>query len=203
MSVFTLVAISFERYGAVSKPLATYSNSTPKKATKILCGVWLLSLLPVIPSLCGTRYTAIENRSSVGAHCAISFFTTGLIWKIFYILIFVIQFILPLSFMMIFFVKTLQTLQEQIKNLGVLLNSQIGALHLIKQREKTLFTIVIVIASFFSLWTPSQIVFKLYQFDIVTSWNSTTTQVTVVLCFLSRCVNPVRYNMFDLSRGIT
>ena len=193
VSIFTLVAISFERYAAVCKPLATYSNSSPMKAKKILCAVWLLSLLPVLPTLYGTRYTATENPSSVGAHCTVSLFTTGVFWNILYNLIFVIQFILPLSFMIFCFVKTLKTLQEQIKNLGVIENSQIGALHLIKQREKTLFTIVIVVASFFSLWTPNQIVFKLYQFNIETSWNSTTMQVTVVLCFLSCCVNPVIY----------
>ena len=193
VSIFTLVAISFERYAAVCKPLATYSNSTPKKAKKILCGVWLLSILPVIPTLYGTRYTTKEKASSVGAHCTVTLFTNGVSWNILYNLIFVMQFILPLTFMIICFVKTQKGLQRQIKNLGLIENSQIEALRLVKQREKTLFTIVIVVASFFILWTPNQIVFKLYQFHIETSWNSNIMQVTVVLCFLSCCVNPVIY----------
>ena len=193
VSIFTLVAISFERYAAVCKPLATYSNSTPKKAKKILCGVWLLSILPVIPALYGTRYTTKEKSSSIGAHCTVTLFTTGVFWNVLYNLIFVMQFILPLTFMMFCFVKTQKALQRQIKNLGVIENSQTGTLHLIKQRQKTLFTIVIVVASFFSLWTPNQIVFKLYQFNIETSWNSNIMQVTLVLCFLSCCVNPVIY----------
>ena len=193
VSIFTLVAISFERYAAVCKPLATYSNSTPKKAKKILCGVWLLSFLPVIPSLYGTRYTTAEKHSSIGAHCFVTLFTTNVFWNILCNLIFIVQFLLPLAFMMFYFVKTLKALQRQIKNIEVMENSQIGALQLIKQREKTLFTIVIVAASFFSLWTPNQIVFKLYQIHVVTSWNSTIMQVTIVLCFLSCCVNPIIY----------
>ena len=193
VSIFTLVALSFERYAAVCKPLTTYANSSPKKAKKILCGVWLLSFLPVIPSLFGTRYTTKEKRSSIGAHCNVTLFTTGVSWNILCNLIFVIQFILPLAFMIFCFVKTLKALQRRIKNLEVMGNSQIGDLQLIKQREKTLFTIVIVIASFFSLWTPNQIAFKLYQVHVVTSWNSTIMQVTIVLCFLSCCINPFIY----------
>ena len=34
VSIYTLVAISFERYAAVCKPLATYSSSTPKEQGK-------------------------------------------------------------------------------------------------------------------------------------------------------------------------
>ena len=193
VSIFTLVALSFERYAAVCKPLATYSNSTPKKAKKILCAVWLLSFLPVIPSFYGTRYTTAEKHSSIGAHCTVTLFTTDIYWNILCNLIFVMQFLLPLTFMIFCFVKTLKALQRRIKNLGLIDNSQIGALHLIKQREKTLVTIVIVVASFFSLWTPNQIVFKLYQVHVVTSWNSTIMQVTIILCFLSCCVNPFIY----------
>ena len=193
VSIFTLVALSFERYAAVCKPLATYSNSSPKKAKKILCGVWLLSVLALIPYFHGTRYTATEKSSSVGGHCTVTHFPTGKFWNVFYNLIFAMQISLPPTFMIFCFVKTLKALQRRIKNLGVIENSQIGALRLIKQREKTLVTIVIVVISFFSLWTPNQIAFKLYQVHVVTSWNSTIMQFTVVLCFSSCCVNPVIY----------
>ena len=193
VSIFTLIALSFERYAAICKPFATYSNSSPKKAKKILCGVWLLSVLPLIPSFHGTRYTTTEKSSSVGGHCTVRLFPTGKFWNVFCNLIFAMQISLPPTLMIFCFVKTLKALQGRIKNLGVIEDSQIGALHLIKQQEKTLFTIIIVIASFLSLWTPNQIAFKLYQVHVVTSWNSTIMQFTVVLYFSSCCVNPVIY----------
>ena len=193
VSIYTLVAIWFERYAAVCKPLATYSSSTPKKARKILCAVWLLSLIPFIPTIYGTRYTPTQELSSIGAHCTVTVFTTGVFWNILYHLIFVMQSVLPLTFLIFCFVKTQKALQRQFENLGKTQNSQTGALHLIKQREKTLITIVIVTVSFFSLWTPDQIVFILYQFNVVTSWNTNIMQVTVVLYFSSCCINPIIY----------
>ena len=190
VSSFTLVTIFFERYAAICKPLTTYSSSMATKAKKVLCGVWLLCLIPVIPTLYGTRYTGSQDTSSIGAHCTVSVFT-GKFWNIFYHLIFLIQAVLPLILVIFCFVKTQKALQREFKNFGGVENSESGVLLLIKQREKTWNTIVIVAASFFSLWTPNQVVFVLYQFNVVTPWNSNIMQVTVVLYFLSCCINPV------------
>ena len=192
VSIFTLVAIFFERYGAICKPLTTYSSSTPKKAKKVLCAVWILNLIPVIPTLYGTRYTQTQNPSSIGAHCTVTVFT-GVFWKIFYHTIFVMQSVLPPILLIFCFFKTQKALERQFKNLSNIENSQSGSLHLIKKRKRTWVTIVIVAVSFFTLWTPDQIVFILYQFDVVTSWNSLIMQVTVVLYFLSCCINPFIY----------
>ena len=191
VSIFTLVAIFSERYGAICKPLTTYSSSTPKKANKVLCTVWLLNLIPVIPTLYGTRYTRTQDNCSIGAHCIVTFFN-GVFWNI-YRIIFAMQSVLALILVTFCFVKTQKALERQFKNLGVIENSQSGSLHLIKQRKKTWITIVIVAASFFSLWTPHQIVLILCQFGVVTSWNSNIMQGTVVLYFLSCCINPFIY----------
>ena len=192
VSIFTLVAIFFERYAAICTPLTSYSSSNPKKAKKVLCAVWLLNLIPIIPTLYGTTYTEKQNTSSIGEHCTVSVFN-GVFWNIFYHVIFIMQSILPLIIVIFCFVKTQRALKWQYENLGVMENSQTRALHLIKQRKKTWVTIVIVAASFFSLWTPDQIVFILYQFNVVIAWNSNIMQVTVVLYFLSCCINPVIY----------
>ena len=193
VSIFTLVAISFERYAAVCKPLTTYSKSTPRRAKRVLYGVWLLSLIPVTPALYGSRYTSTQKPSSIGAHCAVTLFKNGVFWNVLYNLLFVLQFILPLIFMIFCFAKTKKALQRQMKNTGMIQHTQTEVLRHIKQREKTLVTIVIVVTSFFILWTPNQIVFKLYLFNIQTSWNSNIMQFTVVLCFLSCCINPIIY----------
>ena len=192
VSTFTLVSIFFEPYAAICKPLTTYSSSMATKAKKVLCGVWLLCLIPVIPTLYGTRYTGAQGTSSIGVHCTVSIFTSKF-WNIFYHVIFVMQSVLPLILVIFCFLKTHKAVQKQLRKSWGVENSKSGVLLLIKQREKTWNTIVIVAAFFFSLWTPDQIVFVIYQFNVVTPWNSNIMQVTVVLYFLSCCINPVMY----------
>lgn len=61
---FTLVAIAFERYNAICRPLHSRHWKTKKHALFMICTVWSLSFCCTMPSIVTSQLRQIEPGKS-------------------------------------------------------------------------------------------------------------------------------------------
>ncbi len=196
VSVYTLVAISHERRFAICDPFRARTQSTPKRAKIIVAVIWVFSLLLGLLSIIGEEVTTPEH-ASVGAHCTFSnAYGNNVAPKVVYVAVFSIQYIFPISYMIICFMFIRKELRS--KNLKALRcptpHVQAGEIASLKTREKTINTVLIVITSYFLCWSMNQILYFCLNFNLISvSWNGNVMQVSVIMCFFSSCINPVIY----------
>ena len=197
ISVFTLVAISVERYLAICKPMKARIKSTPKRARRIVICILILSLVPNFALIAGLKY-AKPGENSFGAHCTAVKFSNDAVWKVFYVIVLLTQYVIPISLMIICFIKIKRTLRryalDALANNKIGLNSlQSGHLLLLRTRARTTRTVVIMILAYFLCWSLNQVLYFMLNIGYGVAWNGDLMQISVVLCFFSSCINPIIY----------
>ena len=200
VSVYTLVAIAHERQMAICNPLEARAKSTPQRARRLVTFIWLFSAILGIPSLIGEKF-APENKASVGAHCTFSIdYNSNVTPKVIYVLVFSIQFVFPIIYMITCFLKIKRCLHA--KKLRALScptkHVQKGELMMIKIRQQSIKTVLIVIISYFLCWSMNQALYFCLNLGLVKTyidWNSALMQVSVIFCFFSSCINPFIYTL--------
>ncbi|XP_071504193.1 cholecystokinin receptor type A-like isoform X1 [Diadema antillarum] len=98
VSVWTMCAISLERYHAICNPLASRAWQTKTRACKIIVAVWALSFLALLPFLIYTRH--IRMGESDYYKCREQF-TSHIFHKVYITCIFMALMFLPLVVMCI------------------------------------------------------------------------------------------------------
>ena len=194
ISVYTLVALSLERYYAVCHPVKAKVKSTPSRAKKAVAVIWICSLIPNFALIAGLKSSS-KNSGSLGAHCTIIVFDNDAVWKMFYVTVFTMQYIIPICCMVVCFVKIRNVLNA--RKICALTSSnprvQPGQLAMIKSRKKTVRTIMIMIVAYFACWSLNQALYFLLNLGYGLAWNGDLVQLSVVLCFFSSCINPIIY----------
>ena len=194
ISVYTLVALSLERYYAICHPVKARVKSTISRAKKIVAAIWICSFIPNFALIAGLK-SADSKSASLGSHCTIIDFENKAVWKIFYVVVFTMQYIIPIVCMVVCFVKIKKALQAG--KINALTSStahvQAGQLAVIRSRKKTVRTIIIMIVAYFACWSLNQALYFLLNLGYGLVWNGDLVQVSVVLCFFSSCINPIIY----------
>ena len=199
VSVYTLVVLAHERYLAVCKPFQARIKSTQKRAFTTIGIIWVFSALLGILSIIGEKYSP-EANASVGAHCTFSnAYNNDIAPKVVYCAVFSIQYIFPITYMIICFGRIRRCLHA--KKLRALScptqHIQQGELQMIKIRRYSTRTVMIVIVSYFSCWSLNQVLYFCLNFGFLTgiNWNGNLMQTSVILCFFSSCINPFIYTL--------
>ena len=193
VSVYTLVALSIERYYAICHPMKAKVKLTPSRAKKIVCIIWICSFIPNFALIAGMKSTG-SNSGSIGAHCTAIAFKNEAIWTTFYITVLAMQYIIPIFCMIICYVKIRKALHvSKLKALTGTPSAQLGQLAIIRTRRKTVRTIIIMIIAYFSCWSLNQVMYFLLSLGYGSPWNGGIMQLSVILCFLSSCINPIIY----------
>ena len=193
ISVYTLVALSLERYYAICHPVKARINSTPSRAKKIVAVIWMCSFIPNFALIAGLKSTEPES-GSFGAHCTAIAFKYDVVWTVFYVAVFTMQYIIPIACMMVCFAKIKTALHAgTINALTSLPNCHDGQLARLRMRRRTVRTLMIMILAYFACWSLNQALYFLLNLGYGLAWNGNWMQLSVVLCFFSSCLNPIIY----------
>ncbi|XP_033985024.1 gastrin-releasing peptide receptor-like [Trematomus bernacchii] len=194
VSVFTLTALSADRYRAIVRPLDIHRSS----ATRSIClragAIWLLSMSLAIPeavfSDLHTFTTSHTNETFVT--CAPYPSAGELHPKIHSTAFFLIFYIIPLFTISVYYCFIAHSLVRS----SVEIPAE-GNLHLLKQiksRKRLAKTVLVFVGLFAVCWLPSHVIYlyRSYHYDQVdTSLGHFIASVCArILAFINSCVNP-------------
>ncbi|KAF3694735.1 Gastrin-releasing peptide receptor [Channa argus] len=194
VSVFTLTALSADRYKAIVTPLDIHKSSATLSISLRVAVIWLLSVTLAIPeavfSDLHTFTTSHTNETFVT--CAPYPHATELHPKIHSTVSFLIFYIIPLLIISVYYCFIARSL---VKSSGDLPAE--GHLHLqrqIKSRKRLSKTVLVFVGLFAVCWLPSHVIYlyRSYHYSQVdTSMGHFIASVCArILAFTNSCVNP-------------
>ncbi|XP_037542445.1 gastrin-releasing peptide receptor [Nematolebias whitei] len=194
VSVFTLTALSADRYRAIVKPLDSHRSNPTLSISLRVGSIWLLSLTLAIPeavfSDLHTFTTSHTNETFVT--CAPYPHAGELHPKIHSTASFLIFYVLPLLIISVYYVFIARSLVSSSADI-----SAEGHLHLhkqIKSRKRLAKTVLVFVGLFAVCWLPSHVIYlyRSYHYGQVdTSLAHFIASVCArVLAFTNSCVNP-------------
>ncbi|XP_042529238.1 neuromedin-B receptor [Dipodomys spectabilis] len=193
VSVFTLTALSADRYRAIVNPMDMQTSGAVLWTCLKAGGIWAISVLLAVPEAVFSelaRIGSLDNGSFVA--CIPYPQTDELHPKIHSVLIFLVYFLIPLAIISIYYYHIAKTLIKSAHNLPGEYNE-----HTKKQMEtrKRLAKIVLVfVGCFVFCWFPNHILYMYRSFNYKeidpSLGHMIVTLVARVLSFSNSCVNP-------------
>uniref|UniRef100_A0A8D0L3N8 Neuromedin-B receptor n=1 Tax=Sphenodon punctatus TaxID=8508 RepID=A0A8D0L3N8_SPHPU len=176
VSVFTLTALSADRYKAIVNPMDIQASSAVLWTCIKAIAIWIISMLLAVPEAVFSEVAYINDADNVSFTACIPYPQKDEMHpKIHSVLIFLVYFLIPLIIISIYYYHIAQTLIKSAHNIPGE-NSE----HSKRQMEtrKRLAKIVLVFVAFFAVcWFPNHV---LYMYRMVAR----------VLSFCNSCVNP-------------
>ena len=162
---------------------------------RIVIFIWICSIIPNLNSIVGLK-SAKRGEGSFTAHCTAEVFADDLVivWKIFYFIVLMMEYIIPILCMIFFFMRIhrkLHSIKFSAHSTTVFVHT--GNLSGIQRRKKSVDTVIAMILCFFACWSLNQILYFMVNIGYGYPYNENLTQVSVVLCCFSSCINPLIY----------
>ncbi|XP_022109111.1 beta-3 adrenergic receptor-like [Acanthaster planci] len=197
-STFNLMMLTLERYLAIVFPFRYQALFGRVQATLAIVFVWLFG------SIVGTyaAFTVINQ----GDKCVDNVVTGS---QIFGVLVFTIQFFLPLVIMLVAYTHIAVTLKRSAAKVAPLPRprpagesaqtrtgpsqgeTQDGSL--MKARRNTFKALLLVFVAYVICWSPNEIIFFLFNFGWFTAMGGPLHVVSLAFVTANSCVNPVIY----------
>ncbi|XP_003465699.1 neuromedin-B receptor [Cavia porcellus] len=193
VSVFTLTALSADRYRAIVNPMDMQMPGAVMWTCVKAVGIWVVSVLLAVPEAVFSEVAHIGSLDNSSFTACIPYPQTNELHpKIHSVLIFLVYFLIPLTIISIYYYHIAKTLIKSAHNLPGEYNE-----HTKKQMEtrKRLAKIVLVfVGCFIFCWFPNHILYMYRSFhykEIDPSLgHMIVTLVARVLSFCNSCVNP-------------
>ncbi|XP_039077690.1 neuromedin-B receptor [Hyaena hyaena] len=193
VSVFTLTALSADRYRAIVNPMDIQMSGALLWTCVKAVGIWVVSVLLALPEAVFSEVTRIESVENGSFTACVPYPQTDELHpKIHSVLIFLVYFLIPLAIISVYYYHIAKTLIKSAHNLPGEYNE-----HTKKQMEtrKRLAKIVLVfVGCFVFCWFPNHILYMYRSFNYNEIDSSLghmiVTLVARVLSFCNSCVNP-------------
>lgn len=206
-SILTILAISFERYYAICRPLQAGYKCTKHRAIIIIVINWIIALLSTLPMLSITQLSTAEFiDGSLVTVCSNSL-QQG--WHpIYYGVIFVTFFLIPFLILLAIYILIARKLTSDSKSLSNSLNSCSISLRSIKHQSKIRRQVVLMLASvcvtFFICLLPFRVMTLWIIFSTPEEILNIGMDTYYILLFVSRILlyvnssaNPILYNLIS------
>lgn len=193
VSVFTLTALSADRYRAIVNPMDMQTSGVVLWTSVKAVGIWVVSVLLAVPEAVFSEVARIGSLDNSSFTACIPYPQTDELHpKIHSVLIFLVYFLIPLVIISIYYYHIAKTLIKSAHNLPGEYNE-----HTKKQMEtrKRLAKIVLVfVACFVFCWFPNHVLYLYRSFNYKeidpSLGHMIVTLVARVLSFSNSCVNP-------------
>ncbi|KAM8832728.1 neuromedin-B receptor [Spinachia spinachia] len=196
VSVFTLTALSADRYKAIVNPMDIQTSSAVFWTCLKAVSIWLLSVLLAVPEAVFSQVVSMQGQRDFAnvtfVNCVPYPLANQMHPKIHSVMIFLVYFLVPLTIISVFYYHIARTLIESAHDMPGEASE-----HTQRQMEtrKRLAKIVLVFVGLFALcWFPNHVLymyrsFHYRQMDLSLA-HLLITLVSRVLSFSSSCVNP-------------
>nr|XP_046254603.1 galanin receptor type 1b [Scatophagus argus] len=183
VSIFTLVAMSVDRYIAVVRSRKSPSVRSRRNALTGLCIIWTLSLLcsvPVAQHQVLTNHPAAPNNSFCWEKWS------GASKQSYKVTILLIGYLLPLLLISCCYTKVLLHLHKKMKNMSK--KSE-------RSKRKTAQTVLLLVTAFTICWMPHHIIAMWVEFGNfpLTDASFAFRIISHCLSYGNSCINPVLY----------
>ncbi|XP_024407973.2 neuromedin-B receptor [Desmodus rotundus] len=193
VSVFTLTALSADRYRAIVNPMDVQTSGALLWTCTKAVGIWVVSVLLAVPEAVFSEVVQIDSLDNGSFTACIPYPQTDELHpKIHSVLIFFVYFLIPLAIISIYYYHIAKTLIKSAHNLPGEYNE-----HTKKQMEtrKRLAKIVLVfVGCFVFCWFPNHILYMYRSFNYnkidPSLGHMIVTLVARILSFCNSCVNP-------------
>ncbi|XP_020765849.2 LOW QUALITY PROTEIN: neuromedin-B receptor [Odocoileus virginianus] len=193
VSVFTLTALSADRYRAIVNPMDIQTSGAVLWTCVKAVAIWVVSVLLAIPEAIFSQVARIGSLDNGSFTACIPYPQTDELHpKIHSVLIFLVYFLIPLVIISVYYYHIAKTLIKSAHNLPGEYNE-----HTKKQMEtrKRLAKIVLVfVGCFIFCWFPNHILYMYRSFNYnqidPSLGHMIVTLVARVLSFCNSCVNP-------------
>ncbi|XP_017561666.1 galanin receptor type 1b [Pygocentrus nattereri] len=184
VSIFTLVAMSVDRYVAV-----VLSKKSPciRNRRNALLGIWLIWLLSLIFAVPVAQHQVVtDHPDAPNSSFCWEIWSERVARQTYKVTILVIGYLLPLLLITCCYAKVLYHLHKKIKNMSK--KSE-------RSKRKTAQTVLLVVAAFLLCWMPHHIIAMWVEFGDF-PLNDASFAFRIVshcLAYSNSCVNPILY----------
>lgn len=202
VSVFTLTALSGDRFFAIVDPLKKlHTSSGGRKATKITLGIalsiWVLAIICAVPAAAGSHIKELyDPETQVNFSVCYPFpeiWLDGNYPRVMVLGKFLVLYVVPLIIIAIFYMNMANHLIASTRNVP---GEMQGTQRQIRARKKVAITVLIFVLMFAICFLPFHIYFLFFYFypnfnDLYNSFWNYFRILSFCLCYLNSCANPV------------
>lgn len=191
VSVYTLTALSIERYQAIVRPMQFHTSGTPYRTIIITAIIWFLALMGGSPTLGMAEWVPWFLDYSVcqplphHTHSA----------KVFKLINFLITFVLPMIIISLFYSLTALQLMRSVRAPKSGVHAQCGEAQR-KSRMKLALVVLSLVVGFVVCWLPFYIYELWFEFGFSIQVFNKPSVVgfgwwRFPIMYLSSCINPI------------
>lgn len=200
VSVFTLMALSADRYVAIVDPMAKLTGRTTRTTILIAVGIWAIAFMCAIPDVVFsgivTEDTTPEDPDVGHLEVYCETYPSEMSEsypRVFYLVRLVIFFILPIVTISVFYIKMARVLMKSSQNVPME-TKNIPANHYrqIAARKRVAFVVLSFVVIFIVCWLPRHIFLMWFHYD-PSPFNEFWYVYKIVgfcLKFINSCINP-------------
>ncbi|XP_048040557.1 galanin receptor type 1b [Megalobrama amblycephala] len=184
VSIFTLVAMSVDRYIAVVLSKKSPCIRNRRNALTGVCAIWMLSFIFAVPV--AQHQILLDFSEAPNRTFCWEFWTERVAKHTYKVTILVIGYLLPLVLITCCYAKVLYHLHKKMKNMSK--KSELS-------KRKTAQTVLLVVAAFLICWMPHHIIAMWVEFGHF-PLNDASFVFRIIshcLAYGNSCVNPILY----------